>query len=399
MSEKFTGKVIAFEGLDGAGKTTHISQLVDDLENAGLRVAAVACPSKSLVGSIMRRNIGVMEPEQKTNLFTYDLERTQRTIPRSVDVAIWDRHLDTIMVSNTDDGEEEVEKRAGKIKKPDTVIYLDIPPTVSWEREGSNTDHPLDLEWVKAKDRRYKALREKHPERFDVVDATAPLHLVYQAILGIAQRELAPVLEKSKDMHKMLLSAPGVVRFLQDNPFEVKPGVYLPMFVNLKNTWSNPELREKFVERLAELISDEYDWICGLESGGSFYATSIATLLKKPVSLYRKGDKEYGDKNFMVGETPPPGTRVALLDDVYATGQSASRAVNQLKSIGCPTGLFAIYSYSNDVEMKARLGSDATALTYFKGIRQLAREQGILNEEQAASLTKQVDTYRHSVFQ
>lgn len=398
MSELFKGKVFAFEGLDGAGKTTHIKQLVDDLENFGLRVAAVANPGPNLVGRILRANIGSMDADKKTELFTYDIERTQRQLSPFADVVIWDRHLDTVKVSNVDDGENQVEARAGKIARPDKVIYLDIPPDVSWERESQSSDHPIDREWISAKDRRYKALREKHPGHFEVIDATQPLHVVYQALSQLFREELGSSIERSRQINDLLLNTPGVIEFRQDNPAEVKPGVFLPMFVNLKNTWSNPEIRGIFAQKLADLIGEEYEWICGLESGGSFYAVSIATALNRAVSLYRKGAKEYGDGSFMVGEIPPPGTKVALIDDVYATGQSASRAVQQLKAVGCEASLFSIFSYSSDVEMKKRLGANATALSYFKGIRQHAIEQGKLTPQEAELLTSQVNDYRNTMY-
>ena len=200
-------------------------------------------------------------------------------------------------------------------------------------------------------------------------------------------------------MQELILRSPGVVQFLADSPFEVKPGVFLPMFVNLKETWAYPQVRNKIALGLAEKIGDQCDWICGLESGGSYYATTVADILGKPVSLYRKESKGYGTQNSLVGHTPPTGSRVALVDDVYATGRSGVYAAGLCASMGCDASLYTVFSYSSDLEMMQRLGVPATALTYFKGIRQSAVEAGMLSQQEADIVTEQVDVYRNTIFQ
>jgi dTMP kinase len=398
MTETLRPKVIAFEGLDGAGKTTQIKALVEDLENAGVRVAVASSPGRGRMGVILRKHIGDLDQHRKNSLFTYEIARTQREIPNTVDLVIWDRHLDSVIVSNTDNAKPEVEACAVSIRKPDKVIYLDVPPEVSWAREGINSDHPINQAWISEKHMRYQKLLKEEPGRFEVVDATQPLGIVYNVLLHYMNNEMAPVVEHNKEIYDLLFDTKGVVRFLIEDPAEVKPGVLLPMFMNFKSTWSNTEVRNIFTHKLAEKIGDDYDWVIGLESGGSYYATSVANAINKPVSLLRKTDKEHGDKNFLVGDTPPPGSRIAFIDDVYATGQSGIRAVEKLEVMKCTGTLFTIFSYSNDTEMKKRLGMEGTSLTYFKALRTMALERGTITPEQATLLTEKVDTYRNTVY-
>ncbi len=393
----------ALEGLDGAGKTTLIPKLREDLEAVGLRVTVVSSPGKTWSGRILKGCMAKIDQSRKNILFTYDIRRTGRTISHSTDVVLWDRHLDSVVVSNGDGAEEEVKVLSAGIDQPNAIIFLDISPEISWERESKNSDHPLDIEWLRSKHRRYSELlktdERREQRRFVVVDGTKSLDDVHQGVKEYLINELSPLIERKKEMYALLLETPGVVKFLLDSPFEVKPNVFLPMFVNFKNTWSKPEVRSTIVANLAKYVDDDIDWIVGLESGGSYYAVALANQLGKPVSLLRKGVKEHGDKNFMVGEVPPAGSKVLLVDDVYATGQSASRAVARLKEISSQCRLLTIFSYSSDKEIQDRLGIPGTALTYFKGLRHAAKERGLLDDDQVAELTRHVNIYRNTRYE
>lgn len=393
----------ALEGLDGAGKTTLIPQLVKDLEAFGLSVVVLSSPGKTWVGQTLKSNMAKIAPARKNILFTYDIRRTSRIAPSSADVVLWDRHLDSVIISNGDNAEEEVSKLASGIKSPNAVIFLDISPEISWERESKSSDHPLDFEWLRLKHHRYRELLENDKTRDQrkvvIVDSTKPFDEVHHEVKDYLLRELSSVIERKRAMYTLFLETPGVVQFLLDDPFEVKSDVYLPMFVNFKNTWSKPDVRTRIVDSLVEQIDGDVDWVVGLESGGSFYAVALANRLGIPVSLLRKGIKEHGDKNFMVGEVPPSGSHVLLIDDVYATGQSACRAVSRLKETCRNCRLLTIFSYSSDKEMQDRLGIPGTSLTYFKALRHASKEKGLLNDEQAEELTRQVDIYRNTIYE
>ena len=139
---------IAFEGIDGSGKSTQVNLLSERLERSGHRVHVTAEPTGSPIGSIIR------------NIFNHKMEADHRVI---AGLFIADRldHLlnrETGILKMLDDGftvitdryyfssyayqgvhmslEWVVEANAlsARLLRPDLNIFLDIPPEVSMER-------------------------------------------------------------------------------------------------------------------------------------------------------------------------------------------------------------------------------------------------------------------------
>ncbi len=390
---------IGFEGLDGAGKTTQITSLLSYLEALGLRVCLKTSPGKrTLSGETMRANILQLDPIRALRLFEYDIVRSQREISFGTQLVIWDRHMDSVRISNTD---AAVDLEDGKVDPLDLTYYLDIPVDMSWKREEATSSHPINKAWIKDKHRRYQMLLDRHPEKYQIIDATQDLDVVYRAILTSLLDLLKPTVEKQRMLHELIIDTPGILRFVLDEPVEVKPNVFLPMFVNIKSTMEKPTVRRPLTEQLVEVAKEgNFDYVMGLESGGSYFSVSIANELGLPVCFHRTKQKTYsGATGDIVGVPPPKGSRVLLVDDVYATGQSGSRAVNRLKQLGCSSTLITVFSYSSDEEMRQRLGVEATSLTYFKGIRHIVEERGTLNSTQIQRLTELVDIYRHTIYE
>lgn len=395
---------IALESLDNAGKTTHIAHLEQDLQDLGLRTQTLASPAKNnFSGPILRKNIGAMDPNRANRLFAYDIERSQRDINPNADVVLFDRHLDTVRVSNTDPDQADIQiaEIAKRIKDPDRIIYLDIPPNISWARECNNAPHPIDFEWIKAKHLRYQRIIQQDPERFTILDATLPLEAVYQGLLAMIMSDMSKVIEERMKIYNMVLNANGLIKFVIDAPVEVKPNVFLPMFVNVKSTMADVKVRKQIAEEMIKLAQlQKYDSVLGLESGGSYYAVTIANELNLPVAFHRTKSKVYsGATGDIVGIQPVPGSRVLVVDDVYATGQSASRASRRLNDFGCVHELITAFSYSSDAEMKKRLGGvSASSVTYFRGLRTAALRNEVISVQEAEQLTALVDVYRNTIF-
>ena len=176
--------MISFEGLDGAGKSTQTQRLKEALEKDGFRVLLLTSPSRSLVGRIIRANLMNMEDHNRDRLFAYDIKRASRQIDGSYDLVLWDRHLDSIYTSNADTKASNVEKLSIGILVPHKVIFLDIMPEVSWQRESAKSDHPLNMDWLMMKYERYQELLEREPERFIVIESTRPIDEVFEEILS-----------------------------------------------------------------------------------------------------------------------------------------------------------------------------------------------------------------------
>lgn len=199
----------------------------------------------------------------------------------------------------------------------------------------------------------------------------------------------------NKVVETALLSTPGVVAYSKDHPIEVKPGIFSPIYINLKNTLPTYEVRHLLVRKMSELIGDEPDYICGIESGGTYYASAIADTLIRPVILYRKEDKKYNDKRRIVGMTPTKGSLVAVVDDVFATGLTVSGVVKFFKDLGCRVKLYSIFSYGFDKEIGDRLGVKVYSISNFRSLCKAAVRLKIFTPEDVNYLAKHVDTYKN----
>lgn len=192
MKEKRT---YAFEGLDGAGKTTNTLRLAEELSVLGFSVVVVSNPSRQLVGNILRRNIGNMTSSLRERRFIYDLKRTNRSIDPGAQIVIWDRHAGSIYASNPDSNQENIEKSIQSIPAPDLIFFLDIPPEISWEREGKTSDHLLSFDWVLEKYKRYKDLYSQDSPNVVKVDALQSLDAVFKDIITIVLADLSKFTE------------------------------------------------------------------------------------------------------------------------------------------------------------------------------------------------------------
>lgn len=191
-----------------------------------------------------------------------------------------------------------------------------------------------------------------------------------------------------------LLRTPGVVNYSRQNQIEVKPGIFSPIYVNLKNTLPCYEVRHLIVRKLTELVGDDPEYICGMESGGTYYASAVADLLLKPVILFRKANKGYADRKRICGHMPRKGSCVAIIDDVFATGLTISEAVSYFQKMGCKVKIFAVFSYGFNNEIGKSLDVDVVSLSNFKNLCEIAQDEGKFTKDDVKFLSNHVSTYR-----
>lgn len=191
-----------------------------------------------------------------------------------------------------------------------------------------------------------------------------------------------------------LLETSGVVNYSRKNPIEVKPGIYSPIYINMKNTLCDYKIRHLLVRKMAELIGDKADYICGIESGGTYYASAIADTLIRPIILYRKENKEYNDKKRIVGMTPTKNSLVAVVDDVFATGLTVSKIVDFFKKLQCKVELFSIFSYGFDEEIGKKLGVRVVSISNFDNLCKVAKDKKVFSNKDIKYLRKHVATYK-----
>jgi len=144
----------------------------------------------------------------------------------------------------------------------------------------------------------------------------------------------------------LLFDTPGVIVYNTKKRIEVQPGVMTPLVVNIKATFADFEVRSEIAKELAKAVSPKSNCICGIESGGSYYASAVADKLRKPLILFRKARKGYGLGDRLVGN--PPRVKnglIAIVDDVIGEGKISTANVLALTRLGYRTEICVIYSY------------------------------------------------------
>lgn len=186
-------KIYSFEGIDGSGKSTGIQIVKQRLLSFGVDSTVVASPSNTLLGKFLRENLKNLEPWQRHMLFVMDMVGIIRrqTMENSKSVLLWDRYIDSNVVSNKDTEPEESVKWIECLPTPRRTFLYDITPeTVIRERIESVHDHSMDLVWQRLKYERYHQLVKQDPERIIVVDATQGRETIAEVITDIIVNDL-----------------------------------------------------------------------------------------------------------------------------------------------------------------------------------------------------------------
>lgn len=131
--------------------------------------------------------------------------------------------------------------------------------------------------------------------------------------------------------------------YIRDIPDFPKPGI---MFKDITTLLAQPEAFAASVDMLAELVKDA-DKIVGLDARGFIFASAVAYKLGKPLILIRKKwklpyktinisyDLEYGSDSFsMHTDSIASGEKIAIVDDLLATGWTAKAAIDLIEKSG-----------------------------------------------------------------
>jgi len=143
----------------------------------------------------------------------------------------------------------------------------------------------------------------------------------------------------TSDLHTRLAA---LIRDVPDFP---KPGI---LFKDITPLLADVAGFRLAVEALAERITAHHpEALVGIESRGFIFAAALAQRLQLPLQLVRKPGKlpwqtvavdyalEYGSGRLeMHRDAVQPGQRVAVIDDLLATGGTAAAAVSLLRTLG-----------------------------------------------------------------
>ena len=147
-----TPRFIVFEGLDGAGKTTQIRLLAEELEKRGHRVALSTEPTEYASGRALREALSgkvKKTPAEMAVMFTADRiahnqdeESGIERLLRDGYTVISDRYYYSSLAyqgSVTDpEWVAHLNLDCPEIRKPDLCVFLDLSPEVSMQRITQN---------------------------------------------------------------------------------------------------------------------------------------------------------------------------------------------------------------------------------------------------------------------
>ena len=194
LTSKKRGKFITLEGMDGAGKSTHIPNIIAALKTRGVEVVSTREPGGTRLGEQLRTLLlnDAMHPETETLLmFAARREHIASVIEPALKRGIYvlsDRFTDATYayqcgakgVASTKI--KQLEKWVQGNLQPDMTLLFDVPIEISMKRL-SNAREPDKFERENADffaklRQAYLTRAKENPVRFRVIDANQALDRV-----------------------------------------------------------------------------------------------------------------------------------------------------------------------------------------------------------------------------
>ncbi|WP_036303198.1 dTMP kinase [Methylotenera sp. L2L1] len=192
-------KFITLEGMDGAGKSTHISSIIELLSARGVEVVSTREPGGTELGERLRELLlhEAMHPETETLLmFAARREHIAHVIVPALARGAYvlsDRFTDATYAYQC--GAKGV--AASKIElleqwvqdglQPDMTLLFDVPVEVSMQRlSAARTPDKFERESADFFTRirnAYLQRAQQNPARFKVIDSNRPLEEVAQSVM------------------------------------------------------------------------------------------------------------------------------------------------------------------------------------------------------------------------
>ncbi|MFL9610031.1 dTMP kinase [Methylobacillus sp. Pita2] len=198
------GKFITLEGMDGAGKSSHIEGIIAALKARGLEVVSTREPGGTQLGEKLRELLlhERMHAETETLLmFAARREHIAEVIEPALARGAWvvsDRFTDASFAYQCGGRgvpREKVESLEAWVQQglqPDLTLLFDVPVEISVARlAAARTPDKFEresAEFFRRIRNGYLARAEAQPQRFRLVDGNRPLDEVRVDVLDIMQK-------------------------------------------------------------------------------------------------------------------------------------------------------------------------------------------------------------------
>lgn len=187
-------KFITFEGVDGAGKSTHLNWFADMLRHRGIDVVVTREPGGTQLGEQLREillNQTMSIGTEALLMFAARLEHIEQIIKPSLSAGKWvisDRFSDASFAYQGGgrglgwDKLKQLEQWVHGDLQPDLTLFFDVPVEVARERLASNVsldrfeqEHADFFERVRAG---YHRRVQEKPQRYAVIDGAQTVNKV-----------------------------------------------------------------------------------------------------------------------------------------------------------------------------------------------------------------------------
>ena len=196
------GKFITLEGVDGAGKSTHLAWIAERLRARGHDVVVTREPGGTPLGERLRELL-LSEPmhiDTETMLmFAARREHLARVIAPALEAGCWvlsDRFTDATYAYQgggrglSSDGIAALERWVHGDLQPDLTLYFDLSVEAARQRLAASESTPDRFEreaagFFERVRSTYLERAAAHPQRIRVIDAAEPLDNVKNALESI----------------------------------------------------------------------------------------------------------------------------------------------------------------------------------------------------------------------
>lgn len=142
MVAKKEGKLIVFEGIDGAGVSTQLNLLFEYLKSRKKKVILTKEPTNNLIGGLIRGFLtGEWSAGQKTQQLLFAADRAQhvrKTIIPALKkgyIVLCDRYiLSSLAYGSLGLDKEWLKQINSQFPEPDVTLVLYVPPKISLQR-------------------------------------------------------------------------------------------------------------------------------------------------------------------------------------------------------------------------------------------------------------------------
>ena len=203
MTEKKLGRFISFEGIDGAGKSTHITALAQRLRARGAELVLTREPGGTPLAELLRDQFLRQDMDSLTEallVFAGRRDHLRQVIEPALaqsKTVLCDRFTDaTFAYQGAGRGMDlgvlrQLEAWVQEGRQPDLTLWFDLPAAVAAERRASARDadrlEAQDIDFFTRVRDGYAARCDAAPQRFVRVDALGSVAEVWQRIEAVLE--------------------------------------------------------------------------------------------------------------------------------------------------------------------------------------------------------------------